>query len=208
MTLKYLTSILVLISALALAWDAGAQELTADQVGHDGSGKTFKSKIYMGHGKVRIETQEDAASGSNAFDMPVMILDLASGTVVLLNPNRKTYMDQPPTLARRTIATWKLPDNTPCAKNPNSTGTATCKQIGTETIHGRNAEKWEIVMTMGDQTSTLHVWLDAQWHFIVKQDGLGATGELLNIKEGPQPASLFEVPPDYHKLTAQDRFRN
>ena len=62
---------------------------------------------------------------------------------------------------------------------------------------------------MGGQTVTGHVWLDAQWHFILKEAlGMGMTGELQNIKEGPQPASLFEVPADYHKTTMQDRFRN
>ena len=76
-------------------------------------------------------------------------------------------------------------------------------------INGRNAEKWELVLTMGGQTVTGHVWLDARWHFIVKEAlGMGMTGELQNIKEGPQPASLFEVPADYHKMTMQDRFRN
>ena len=203
MTVKYLTIFVILISALALAWDAGAQELSADQVGQDASGHTFKSKIYMGQGKLRIESQEAPTTGSNAFDMPVTILDLTAGTGVLLNPNQKTYMDQPPIVARRNVALWKLPGNTPCAKNSNSNGSATCRQIGMESVNGRNAEKWELVMTVGGQTATLHVWLDAKWHFILKQDGLGATGELLNIKEGPQPASLFEVPPDYHKMAVQ-----
>lgn len=60
---------------------------------------------------------------------------------------------------------------------------------------------------MARQTITIHVWLDAQWHFVVKQESAGITGELENIKEGPQPANLFEIPPGYQKLTMQDRFK-
>jgi hypothetical protein len=158
---------------------------------------------------VRIEPLEGATPDSGASDKSIILLDLAAGTSTVLDTDRKIYVEQPPAIARRSVASFRTADNTPCEKNPNSTGTATCKQIGTETINGRNAEKWELVLTMGGQTVTGHVWLDAQWHFIVKEAlGMGMTGELQNIKEGPQPASLFEVPADYHQATMQDRFRN
>jgi hypothetical protein len=93
-------------------------------------------------------------------------------------------------------------------KYPNSTGAATCEKIGTEMINGRSAEKWDFVQTMRGQSVTAQVWFDARWHFIVRQETLGMTGELRNLKEGPQPPDLFEIPADYHKMTMQDRFRN
>jgi hypothetical protein len=206
---KCIMGLFVLIAILTTGRLVFAQELTAEQVGHDTTGHTFKSKVYMGHGKVRIEPLEGATPDSGASDKSIILLDLAAGTSTVLDTDRKIYVEQAPAIARRSVASFRTADNTPCEKNPNSTGTATCKQIGTETINGRNAEKWELVLTMGGQTVTGHVWLDAQWHFIVKEAlGMGMTGELQNIKEGPQPASLFEVPADYHQATMQDRFRN
>ena len=184
-----------------------AQEFSAEQVGTDSAGHTFKSKVYMGQGKVRIEPLEAPQPGSGAPDKPIILLDLNAGTSVVLDTIRMTYIEQPPAVARTSIASFRTNDNTPCAKNPNSKGTSTCKKVGSEIINGRNAEKWELSATMADQTITIHVWLDAKWYFVVKQESAGITGELENIKEGPQPASLFEIPPDYHKMTMQDRFK-
>ncbi len=205
---KWFRSFFVLIAVLTSVHCAFAQQLTAEQVGHDGSGHTFKSKVYMGHGKVRIEPLEGAVPGSGASDKAIILLDLTAGTSIVLDTDRKTYIEQSPAMARRNIASFRTADNTPCAKNPNSTGTSTCKKVGAETINGRNAEKWELTGTMGGQTIISRVWLDAQWHFVVKQETMGMTGELQNIKEAPQPANLFEIPADYHKMTMQDRFRN
>ncbi len=198
---------LALIAILPANRVALAQEFSAEQVGHDSAGHTFRSKVYMGQGKVRIEPIESVSPGSGAPDKPIILLDLNAGTSVVLDTNRKTYIEQPPAVARTSIASFRTTDNTPCAKNPNSKGTSTCRKVGSEIINGRNAEKWELSATMADQTITIHVWLDAKWYFVVKQESAGITGELENIKEGPQPASLFEIPPDHHKMTMQDRFK-
>jgi hypothetical protein len=194
---KCVGGLLVLITILT-GRIAFAQELSAEVVGRDTAGHVSTSKIYMSHGKVRVEPSEVAPG---AFGKAIQLLDLDKGTCILLDPDRKTYMEQPPGVARRNVLQFKSPDNTPCTRNPNGSGAATCKQVGTEMINGRNAEKWELVDTIGAQTVTIHVWLDSRWHFIVKQEALGRTGEMQNIKEGPQPASLFEIPADYHKMT-------
>jgi hypothetical protein len=41
-----------------------------------------------------------------------------------------------------------------------------------------------------------YVWVDTKLHCVVKTDEGGGI-ELRNIQEGPQPASLFEVPAGY-----------
>jgi hypothetical protein len=208
MTPKWFMSLFVLIAILTTSRRAVAQELTAEQVGHDGSGHSFKSKVYMGHGKMRIEPLEGTTPGSAASDNAIILLDLSAGTSIVLDTDRKTYLEQAPAIARRSIASFRFADNTPCEENPKSTEPSSCKKAGTEMINGRNAEKWELTAMVAGEMVTGHVWLDAQWHFVVKQETLGMTGELQNIREGPQPVSLFEVPTDYHKMTMQDRFRN
>lgn len=203
---KLFLSVAIVILTTSLASPARAQELSAVQIGRDSVGHISKSKIFMSHGKVRIESVEAAAPGSHGSGETILLLDLDAGTSTVLDANRKTYMEQSPTMARQSVAGFRTADNTPCVRNPNSTATATCKRVGTEMINGREVEKWEIVQSMGGQTVTAYVWLDSQWHFRVKQEVAGMTGEMQNIKLGPQPASLFEIPADYHKITMQDRY--
>ncbi len=200
-------SLFALIVILALGIHMPAQELTAEQVGRDSTGHTSKSKIYMSHGKVRIEPLDEATPGSANAGKTFILLDLAAGTSVVVDENRKIYLEQSPATAHRSIATYKPVDNTPCEKNPGSTGASSCKRVGTEIINGRKAEKWEITVTIGGAPATMYVWLDSQWHFIVKQEAPGISGELKNIKESPQPAALFEIPADYHKMTMQGMAR-
>ena len=92
----------------------------------------------------------------------------------------------------------RLVDNPPIVRGRTLAGTTLAN--GPEIANGRPAEKWELTATMANQTINVHVWLDAKWHFVVKQESAGITGELANIKEGPQPASLFEIPSDYQKM--------
>ncbi len=197
-------SLFVLIAILAAAGQAVSQELTAEQVGCDSTGHTSTSKIYMGHGKVRIEPQNEATPGSARAGKSIILLDLAAGTSVVLDVDRKIYFEQSPAMAHRSITTYKPADNTPCEKNPRSTAASSCKKSGTEMINGRNTEKWELITTMAGKPLTVYVWLDSQWHFIVKQETQGISGELKNIKEARQPLSLFEIPAGYQKMSMQD----
>jgi hypothetical protein len=197
-------SIFILITFLISGGLTIAQELTAEQVGRDSTGHTSTSKVYMGYGKVRIEPQDEATPGSARAGKSIILLDLAAGTSVVLDVDRKIYFEQSPAMAHRSIATYKPADNTPCEKNPRSTAASSCKKSGTEMINGRNTEKWELTTTMAGKPLTVYVWLDSQWHFIVKQETQGMSGELTNIKEAPQPLSLFEIPAGYQKMSMQD----
>jgi len=199
---NFLPAVLAVLAILPANRVALAQEFSAEQVGTDSAGHTFRSKVFMGHGKVRIEPIESASPSSAEPDNGIMLLDLNAGTSVVLDTNRKAYIEQPPAMARRSVQLFR-----PAAKNPNSPGTSTCTKIGTEMVNGRSTEKWELIATMTTQTITAHVWLDVKWHFVVKGEGPGLTGELENIKEAPQPASMFEIPPGYQKMTMQDRFK-
>lgn len=74
------------------------------------------------------------------------------------------------------------------------------KLAGKDKIDGREVEKWEVTAKHGNQTQQSTEWVDPQLHVALKQEhGQGQVTELRNIKEGPQPASLFEVPQGYQK---------
>jgi hypothetical protein len=57
-------------------------------------------------------------------------------------------------------------------------------------------DKW--IKTEDGERSTL--WIDRQLRFPVRTVEDDETGELRNIKIGPQPASLFQVPAGYKKV--------
>ena len=81
----------------------------------------------------------------------------------------------------------------PCAKRPD----LTCKRIGKATANGRECEKWDTVDTKGRPGS---VCIDRELRFPISvHNGNGINFEYINIKAGPQPPSLFEIPPGYTK---------
>ncbi len=75
--------------------------------------------------------------------------------------------------------------------------TGSCHKVGNETVNGRNTVKYETTNASGD---VKHFWLDPKLRFPVKWDGKNNGGELRNIQEGPQPASLFEIPAGFTKM--------
>ena len=83
--------------------------------------------------------------------------------------------------------------------NPCSAFKATtCQKVGSETIDGHNTEKWEMKSQDG---KLAYVWVDPKLPLGVKyQSPDGSVDQFRNIRVGPQPDSLFTVPPDYHKL--------
>jgi hypothetical protein len=69
--------------------------------------------------------------------------------------------------------------------------------VGTDTVNGRSAVEYEATNSSGDVT---RVWLDAKVRFPLKWQGKNNSGELRNLQEGSQPASLFEAPAGYTKM--------
>jgi outer membrane lipoprotein-sorting protein len=76
------------------------------------------------------------------------------------------------------------------------------KLLGTETRNGRSVEKWELVTTQpGGQTTRSLQWYDPRLQLAIREELPGGLArELINIQEGPQPNSLFQVPSGYTKM--------
>jgi hypothetical protein len=72
-----------------------------------------------------------------------------------------------------------------------------CHKIGNETVNGRTTVEYEATKASGDVN---HFWLDPKLRFPVKWQGKNSSGELRNIQEGAQPASLFEPPAGFTKM--------
>ncbi len=182
----------VLLGAAALA-QAPAQ-FSADMSIHSGRGEDMKGKLYFGGKKIRMDMDSRGRSISNITDLN------AKKAYVLMN-EQKMYMEHdlngpmgPMGRGPRLPEFKEYDASNPCA---NQEG-VTCKKTGTETVNGRSCDVWEFYKD-GQKQST--AWVDQKLHIPVKTvHADGTSVELTNIKEGPQPASEFEVPSDYQKM--------
>ncbi len=175
-----------LSAALPLLAQQRPTPFSADMKMTGGRGMDMTGKMYFGGEKIRMDM--NAPQGTS-----VMLVDPVKRTSYMLMPEQKMYMEFNAAMARRRTPDMKPMDpENPCANTPDTT----CKKVGTETVNGRNCDKWEFT-TSGRVTN---YWVDKRLMFPVKMTGEGTSWELTNIKEGPQDAKLFEIPPDYQKM--------
>jgi outer membrane lipoprotein-sorting protein len=183
---------LVVFAAAGTAFaQARAQlpDMSADMVS-SASGRETQGKFYTSKGRIRIE------SGRGT----VMIMDPAHDSGWMLQPERKVAMDMGAQMkagreaAGKIVSQGPVDPNNPCAvlKGTN------CKKLGTETVNDRQTQKWEL---KDEDGKTVNVWIDPKLWLAVKTQTPDYTGEFRNIKEGPQPESLFQVPADYQKVS-------
>jgi hypothetical protein len=178
-----------------------AQDFSADVVKAKNS--DF-SKVYSSNGKARFEFEkQNQMMGSVAA-----IVDEAQHKFVLMLPERRMYMDTWPTMMNKPtiLQYWHVEDvNDACPqwkKLAEQMDTyknwGSCTKIGSDTLNGRSTVKYEGVSNKGEKN---YIWVDTKLHSVIKMDGgTGGGIELTNIKEGSQPASLFEVPAGYTKV--------
>jgi len=75
------------------------------------------------------------------------------------------------------------------------------KLLGTETIEGRAAEKWQMTTVVPNQPPAVNLqWYDPELQLAVREEFPGGyVSELKAIRVGPQPDALFAVPAGYTK---------
>lgn len=181
--------VVLLLATLAIA----QTEFSADIVNNKRSDQP--AKIFFGNNKMRIE--------SNRREGGAVIIDLATHTNTVLMDQQHMYMEMPQQMAnqRHTYDFFHVRDvENACAdwlaQERNKGGT--CHKVGTETVNGRSTVKYEGTNSKGESGTA---WIDPKLQFPVKWEGKnGDGGELRNIQEGSQPASLFEIPAGYTKF--------
>lgn len=239
---------LYLVFLFVFSLPASAAESTpqfsADTIDVDPMQGERKGRLYVGEDQVRTEFEMNEQT-------MVQIMDLKRQRVIMLNPKERTYMMRKGGTGGMAAGSGQ-PGADPCAGMQN----VNCKWLGQETIHGRPAQKWEIVNVAGESAEPMTVWLDDQRKFPVRQemqDGSsmemrligkesvngrstekweisssrpggqsqvshqwhdpqlkmnireehpgGYSRNLVNIKPGAQPRSLFVIPPDYTEMS-------
>lgn len=198
--LRFLIRFASLLALLLLTSFAFAQtEFSADIVdtAHQKSGHG-PTKIYFGKDKLRFDSGDD----SDPRNSGSVIFDLNNESWTVLMSKQHMYMEMPSKMMERRgmFQFFRSGDvESACSdwlKQERNKG-GTCHKVGNETVNGRNTVKYEGTNAKGEGGA---MWLDSKLRFPVKWQGKNNGGELQNIKEGSQPASLFEIPAGYNKF--------
>jgi len=186
--------VLLILASLA----AAQTEFSAEIVDNSQKAGHGPTKVYFGKDKMRF----DASDNSDPRGGGVVIFDYASETWTVLMVKQHMYMEMPSKMMenRGMFEFFRSGDvENACSdwlKLARNKG-GTCHKDGSETVNGRDTVKYEGTNSNGDHSA---VWLDSKLRFPVKWDGKNGGGEMQNIKEGSQPASLFEIPAGYTKF--------
>ena len=156
-----------------------AVDFSADVVTTQG-GKTFNAKVFVSGEKSRME-----APGS------ISISRVDKKVVWMLMPDQKMYMEQPFDPKKMSTAAEKVE------------GEVERTPLGKDTVDGKTADKYKVTYEIEGTKNEMFQWTESGSSLPLKSAALDGSWsvEYRNIKTGPQPDSLFELPPDYKKFS-------
>jgi hypothetical protein len=196
--LRWMTRVSCFFALVLAAGLATAQtEFSADVVDTHKQGSTTQAKIYFAKDKIRFDSLDRDPKSGGAF-----IMNPATQSIIIIMSQQHMYMEMPAQAGeqRKMFTFFRTTDvENACGdwlKLANNKG-GSCHKIGSETVNGRSTVQYEGTNSSGE---TSQVWLDPKLRFPVKWQGKNGGGELHNIQEGAQPASLFEVPAGFNKM--------
>ncbi|MEA3560992.1 MAG: DUF4412 domain-containing protein [Candidatus Omnitrophota bacterium] len=183
-----LAKLVILGCMLGFSAQVLAAEFSADLI-QDGFGQTTKGKVYIKGSKVRMEASREGEES-------IMISDPTKGTVYVLMPKDKTYLEMSGAMANIKMNQIEADEEL--------TRIADKKYLGTENINGYACDKYDIIYHDKSLGKAVQ-WHSKKLNFPIKMvynNSYGSmTVEYKNIKEGKINSSLFEIPPDYQKMT-------
>jgi hypothetical protein len=184
---------LMLASAFALA----QVEFSADIVNNTKAGSPVQARAYFSKDKMRFDAQEKGARDKGA-----VIINFATHSYLVVMAEQHMYMVMPAqTMDQRGMYSFFQTGDVENACSDwlklSRNVRGTCHKVGNESVNGRSAIKYEGTNSSGESSQ---VWLDPKLRFPVKWQEKNGGGELRNIQEGPQPASLFEIPAGFTKM--------
>jgi diamine N-acetyltransferase len=183
---------------LAASFGLAQSEFSAEIVDLQKPGTPTQAKIYFAKDKIRIESQNSGPRAGGA-----VIMNFATQTSTVLMAQQHMYMEMPTQTQSQRMsyasAFFRAGDVENACGDWQKMGHngSSCHKVGGETVNGRNTVKYEATNASGEVS---RFWLDPKLRFPVKWQGKNSDGELRNIQEGTQPASLFEVPAGFTKM--------
>jgi hypothetical protein len=207
MIILRLTWLSLLGLAGVLGWGcapAQAQQFSADLVRTELHGGAVASvgKLRVFNDKVRIEMPD--------FPDGFFLIDGASRAAYFARPGERVFMDarQSSRLTQLFVSVdlgdpcpqWQAMAKLAGATEPTSEPWR-CERIGEEPVDGRDVVAYRAVSSPGRE---ILGWIDPNLKFPLRirlQDGTSIAAQ--NVHEEPQPARLFEIPPDFRKFDPQ-----
>ncbi|MCL6589877.1 MAG: DUF4412 domain-containing protein [Firmicutes bacterium] len=156
-------------------------EFSGEMTTTDAQGNVIKAKIFI---KTMQKLRQEIIGGG---DYAISIFRLDKKVSWILIPKQKQYME---------VAFTVDPNR------PNPAWEYTAVALGSQTINGYECKGTRYVYK--DKTKGAYIqWMAAKLQYPVKIQHVDANGKVVktlecsNIKPGPQPDSLFEVPKGY-----------
>ena len=178
---------------------AQAQQFSADLVimRGDGAAAAPAGRLRVLNGNVRIETPE--------LPDGFFLVDGVRSTAYFVRPAARIFMDARQS-SRLTRIFVQVDPGDPCRQwqimarlaSAADQGEWRCERVGEGVIGGRSASAYQSVSASGRE---LIGWIDTTRNFplrIKTEDGATITAE--NVRDEPQPAQLFEIPPGFRKF--------
>ena len=180
---KTALSVVIFLSFVLSASLVWAAQFSADMK-MSMQGRTQATKIFVDGTKMR--TEVTAPNGKM-----IVIVDLKTDKMLFLMPEQKLYMD-----SGGMAGAMGMDDMPKIGELPKD-----AKKVGTEKLKGYRCEIYE--MQRPEMGKTKFWWVKKLGMPIksLSETPMGkASTELDNIKEGAQPAKLFQVPAGYTKM--------
>ena len=190
----------VIVFVVAGAVQSQAQQFSAELVGAQGNaGAVSSGHVRVLGDKVRLETSEIA----DGF----FLTDGTKPAATFVRPRTREFMEARQTSLLALTFVTVDPDD-PCRQWQAMAQQAgleaqdwRCQRLGEEMIEGRNTIAYRAVSASGRQ---LLGWIDRERRFPLRvktEDGTIVTAE--HVRDEPQPAELFEIPPGFRKFDPQ-----
>lgn len=187
--IKLISLTLFLVATYFLPAIVGAQEFSADVV-TNASGQPMQGKMFTNQKKSRIEIAGTITIGR-----------IDKGVAWVLMPAQKAYMEVPLERSSMIVSSGKLPSE------------IERKFLGKEIIDGKEVEKYQITYETNGKKDAIFSWIIPRTGIPVKTRAADGSWqvEYKNIKIGPQPESIFEIPVGYQRMSMpslKDMMRN
>lgn len=176
--------VLLGIVLLLLAGEARAAEFSAEVITVF-EGKESRGKVYV-KGNC---TRREFPSASGAPN--ILIYNSDTRVVWMLRPQQKMYLEM-------AMTEEMIRDLMQAAKEQ-----AHMKPLGSETVNGYPADKYETVFRTNGGEQRHHIWIAKKLGMIIKMESLDKsfTQDYRDIKEGGVPEAVLNPPPDYRKMS-------
>jgi hypothetical protein len=165
------------ISHLAMAMEFSADTVSTFKGGHETKGKiNYRPDRF----RMEIKFQEDM----------IVITRVDKKVVWNIMPAQKMYMEMPYNFQNKPKVEEKFE------------GEIERKEVGRETIDGHPTIKYLITYKLNNKTDQVFQWMATDINFPLKAAAVDGswTQEFKNVKMGPQPESLFDLPAGYQKM--------